>query len=125
MQSTQSTTVRAVDVIVGSKVWSIGVLGKAGSHEYDEGCHNRSEICHHGVTSIKTPRAIIKVVRNGGKASHDEVGVIRGGGGASDAKQMADRQSDKIGAASNKRESGQPASVRAVTSISRLPSLGR
>jgi hypothetical protein len=29
--------------------------------------------------------ATIKVVRDGGKTSHDEVGVIRGGGGASDA----------------------------------------
>jgi hypothetical protein len=109
--------VRAVDVIVGSKVWSIGVLGKAGSHEYDEGCRNRSKICRHGVASIKTPRATTKVVRNGGKASHNEVGIIRGGG-ASDAKQMVDQQSDKISATSNKRELGQPASVRAVTSIS-------
>jgi hypothetical protein len=37
------------------------------------------------------PAATIKVVRDGGKTSHDEVGVIRGGGGASYAKQMADR----------------------------------
>jgi hypothetical protein len=38
----------------------------------------------------------------------DNVGVIRGGGGASDAKQMADRQSDKIGAASNTRDWDNP-----------------
>jgi hypothetical protein len=31
-----------------------------------------------------------KLVRDGGKASHNEVGVIRSGGGASDAKQMAE-----------------------------------
>jgi hypothetical protein len=34
------------------------------------------------------PAATIKVVRDGGKASHDEVGVIRGGGEASDAERM-------------------------------------
>jgi hypothetical protein len=43
-------------------------------------------------------------VYDGGKASHDEVRVIRGGGGASDTKRMADRQSDKIGATSNTRD---------------------
>jgi hypothetical protein len=34
------------------------------------------------------PAATKKVVCDGGKASHDEVGVIRGGGEASDAKKM-------------------------------------
>jgi hypothetical protein len=37
------------------------------------------------------PAATTKLVRDGGKASHNEVGVIRGGGKASDAKRMADR----------------------------------
>jgi hypothetical protein len=34
------------------------------------------------------PAATTKVVCDGGKASHDELGFIRDGGGASDAKQM-------------------------------------
>jgi hypothetical protein len=34
------------------------------------------------------PAATIKVVCDGGKASHDEVGVIRGGGEANDAERM-------------------------------------
>jgi hypothetical protein len=53
------------------------------------------------------PAATTKLVRDGGKASHNEVGVIRGGK-ASDAKRMADRQSDTIGAASNTRDQDDP-----------------
>jgi hypothetical protein len=49
-----------------------------------------------------------KVVRDGGKASHDEVEVIRGGGEANDAEEMADRQSDTIGAASNTKDQDDP-----------------
>jgi hypothetical protein len=54
------------------------------------------------------PAAITKLVRDGGKASHNELGVIRGGGEASDAKRMPDRQSDMIGAASNTRDQDDP-----------------
>jgi hypothetical protein len=54
------------------------------------------------------PAATTKLVRDGGKASHNEVGVIRGGGEASDAKRMADRQSDTIDAASNTRDQNDP-----------------
>jgi hypothetical protein len=54
------------------------------------------------------PAATTKLVCDGGKASHNEVGVIRGGGEASDAKRMADRQSDTIGAASNTRDQDDP-----------------
>jgi hypothetical protein len=34
------------------------------------------------------PATTTKLVRDGGKASHNEVGVIRGGGEASDAEMM-------------------------------------
>jgi hypothetical protein len=46
----------------------------------------------------------------GGKVilASDDVGVIRGGGEASDAKRMADQQSDTIGAASNTRDQDDP-----------------
>jgi hypothetical protein len=54
------------------------------------------------------PAATTKLVHDGGKASHNEVRVIRGGGEASDAKRMADRQSDTIGAASNTRDQDDP-----------------
>jgi hypothetical protein len=54
------------------------------------------------------PVATTKLVRDGGKASHNEVGVIHGGSKASDAKRMADRQSDTIGAASNTRDQDDP-----------------
>jgi hypothetical protein len=40
------------------------------------------------VASIKTPRATTKAICDSGKASHDEVGVIRGGGEASDTEQI-------------------------------------
>jgi hypothetical protein len=36
------------------------------------------------------PATKTKLVRDGGKAFHNEVGAIRSGGGASDAKQMAE-----------------------------------
>jgi hypothetical protein len=48
-----------------------------------------------------------QVIRYDGKSNHD-VGVIRGGGGARDTKRMANRQSDKIGAASNTRDQDNP-----------------
>jgi hypothetical protein len=54
------------------------------------------------------PAVTTKLVRDGGKASHNKVRVIRGGGDASDAKRMADRQSDMIGAASNTRDQDDP-----------------
>jgi hypothetical protein len=54
------------------------------------------------------PVATTKLVRDGGKASHNEVRVIRGGGEASDTKRMANRQSDTIGAASSTRDQDDP-----------------
>jgi hypothetical protein len=49
-----------------------------------------------------------KIICSRGETICGEVGVIRGGGEASDAKRMADQQSGKIGAASNTRDQDDP-----------------